>query len=338
MRELNILFLGAGRRKSLMRRFLKASEREHVKLNLFSYEASNDVPVADIATIIRGRMWEDVDIESDILEAVRCHKIGVVIPCMDGAVELLAGMAGALSMEQCWACVSPQCVVVGIRDKDTSATWMEKMCGVLVPPHTYLQPPTPLRYPVIIKPRRGWGGRGQHVVYSDDHFKAVASNLDMNRFVVQQFIEGDEFSIDCYVARDGRVLGVVPRRRLAVSGGEVIKSVTVRDKALISECEAILRAAKFTGPITIQCIRSNHDARDYFTEINPRFGGGVILSMEAGANYARLVIREALGQYVGPVRWIDGVLMTRSFEETFFDASPRPASRPVEEYKLRKRP
>jgi hypothetical protein len=41
--------------------------------------------------------------------------------------------------------------------------------------------------------------------------------------------------------------------------------------------------------------------------------------MEAGADYAKLLIREALGKPVEKVNWRDKLLMTRSYQETFHE-------------------
>ncbi len=83
----------------------------------------------------------------------------------------------------------------------------------------------------------------------------------------------------------------------------------------------MLHTRGFLGPITLQAIEGAGDP--WFIEINPRFGGGVILSIEAGADYPRLLIREALGRPVEPVEWREGVLMTRAFREVFHEESDR---------------
>jgi carbamoylphosphate synthase large subunit len=79
----------------------------------------------------------------------------------------------------------------------------------------------------------------------------------------------------------------------------------------------ILAAGGFEGPITFQAIE--RDGRCWFIEGNLRFGGGVIVSIEAGADFAWLLVREALGRSVEPVSWREGVLMTRAYREVFHE-------------------
>ena len=55
------------------------------------------------------------------------------------------------------------------------------------------------------------------------------------------------------------------------------------------------------GPLTVPCfVGEQADSAIHFTEINPRVGGGLLLSIAAGANYPKQIIRMALGQPIEP--------------------------------------
>jgi carbamoyl-phosphate synthase large subunit len=49
------------------------------------------------------------------------------------------------------------------------------------------------------------------------------------------------------------------------------------------------------GPLALQCFKGP-DGRVAFIEINPRFGGGFPLALEAGADYPRWLLEWALGR------------------------------------------
>ena len=51
--------------------------------------------------------------------------------------------------------------------------------------------------------------------------------------IIQEFLDGQEYTIDIFTDFSGRPLCAVPRERLEVRGGEVAKSLTVKDEALI---------------------------------------------------------------------------------------------------------
>ena len=63
------------------------------------------------------------------------------------------------------------------------------------------------------------------------------------------------------------------RKRLKVRGGEVERAVTIRDKKLEEVVELItkiLKLKEFSISIFIKM------GRYYFSEVNPRFGGGYL--------------------------------------------------------------
>jgi len=75
------------------------------------------------------------------------------------------------------------------------------------------------------------------------------------------------------------------------------------------------------GMITVQCFLTP-DNRIVFIEINPRFGGGVPLSIRAGADSPRWLLEMLMGRV--PVitmdGWTSGLMMLR-YDEGVFVAS-----------------
>ncbi|WP_313996891.1 ATP-grasp domain-containing protein [uncultured Paenibacillus sp.] len=166
----------------------------------------------------------------------------------------------------------------------------------------------------VVKPRSGMGSRDVHILNNGQD--ALAVSRDVPSSIIQQYIDGTEYTIDAFVDRHGTTRSIVPRERLEVRAGEVSKSVTNRDAAIMEAAQAVLRLLPFYGPITIQGIKETRSGKFYFTEINPRFGGGVPLSIEAGVSYANL-IRETGTKEKGLVPFRDGLLMLR-YEEAVF--------------------
>ena len=50
------------------------------------------------------------------------------------------------------------------------------------------------------------------------------------------------------------------------------------------------------GGITVQLIRNEEQKRNWYIEINPRFGGGAPLSIKAGADSAEALLKVLLGE------------------------------------------
>lgn len=309
--DLNVLFLGAGKRLSLLERIAAACRSEGVTPHLFGYEDSRFVPIAQLATIIIGKRWNSPDFKPHLLNAITENRIQVIVPCMDGATVQLSAMAGDVTAMGCWPVASEANLCRILEDKQQAEQWF--VCQGVKTPVGGLA----ASFPWMVKRRHGFGSRGQFKVENQELWAQLQGQLDMEEYLIQPFIEGPEYTVDAYVGRDGQILGCVTRRRLHVVDGEVVQSVTQREEKLIDQATRILKSGGFCGPITLQAIEQGGEF--WFLEINPRFGGGVILSMEAGADYARLLVREALGRPVTAPSWREKVLMTRAYREVFHE-------------------
>ena len=85
-------------------------------------------------------------------------------------------------------------------------------------------------------------------------------------------------------------------------------------------CQKLIQILK-AGPgiITIQCfLTPNNQVK--IIEINPRFGGGVPLSIKAGANFPKWILQLWLGQnpQINPTRFREGLMMLRYDEAVWF--------------------
>ena len=85
---------------------------------------------------------------------------------------------------------------------------------------------------------------------------------------------------------------------MEVRSGEVVKSRTVKDQSIIDETIKVIEALNklkdekgngAIGPLTIQFFKTDKN-KIYLLEINPRFGGGVPLSLECGADYGNAML------------------------------------------------
>lgn len=126
----------------------------------------------------------------------------------------------------------------------------------------------------------------------------MAYTSQLNDYVVQPFISGEEYTVDIFCDFGGDPITIVPRHRITVRAGKVLKTRVDLDSQIIKECERLLSAFKPCGPMITQLIRQSSTGKNYFIEINPRFGGGAPLSMKAGVNSAEAILRLLLGEPV----------------------------------------
>jgi len=170
------------------------------------------------------------------------------------------------------------------------------------------------RFPCIVKPRFGRGGRD--IFKAEDRPQLAFYLQKVDQPVIQEFVEGEEYTVDVFSDLAGTPLSIVPRVRLQVESGISVKGVTVYDEAIINYCNQIARKLKLIGPSCIQCIKI--ERRVAFTEINPRFGGGSALSIKADptivANLIRITKRETP---VPSDHFTKGLVMLRYYDEVF---------------------
>ena len=117
-------------------------------------------------------------------------------------------------------------------------------------------------------------------------------------YIIQPYISGTEYTVDAFCDFDGNPIFVTPRIRLAVRAGEVLKTKIDQDEKIIAEMQRLLEKYKPCGAITVQLIRDDKTGEDFYIEINPRFGGGVPLSMKAGADSAEMMLRLIKGEKI----------------------------------------
>lgn len=172
-----------------------------------------------------------------------------------------------------------------------------------------------LRGPVVAKPRSGSSSIGVMPAASTNDLRLDRLTSD---YIIQEQATGVEVTVDFAVAKNGKFLGAVPRRRIEARAGEVSKGVTVR----IPELEDLVRqvAESLEGAYGILNIQVfiNPLTRDVkIIELNARVGGGYPLSHQAGADLFSALAADD-GRVVGA--WKPGMVMLRYDDAVFFQS------------------
>lgn len=181
------------------------------------------------------------------------------------------------------------------------------------------------KFPLIIKPKNGMGSNQVFKINSIRELMFFKDYVDEG--IIQKFIYGQEFTVDVLCDFFGNYIYVVPRKRLEVRSGEVVKSCTVKDENIIKETIKVINKfneiknddnVSLMGPLTIQFFKDNQN-NIYLLEINPRLGGGVPLSFAAGANYAKALEDMVKGKILGYEKEFREITMLRYDEAVFLE-------------------
>lgn len=308
------MMLGGAKRVSLARMLKQAGERRGMDVVIFSYELSREVPIAEVATVIVGRRWRDPDLMNHLHEVIKENNIDIILPFVDPAVEVAARFCNAEN--GCWTPMTDPAKARMLFDKIEADAVFRSM-GFPLPALADGADK------VIAKPRCGSASQGIKV-FDRARYEAFRATGEAAEYLCQEFIERhEEVSVDCYVSTVGEFVCAVPRRRLAVSGGEVTDTVTIDDARICSLSEKILRELDLRGPSTLQFIcRKSADGvvgEPLLMEINPRLGGGVVCSVHAGADIPAFILADWQGEAVGRCdTWRPGVRISRYMQEVVF--------------------
>jgi carbamoyl-phosphate synthase large subunit len=182
-------------------------------------------------------------------------------------------------------------------------------------PFTTLNPQEIDTYPIIAKPRYGKGSRDVIQVNDQKELQYVSSKY--TSMIYQEYLPGDEYTIDVMSDLEGNPIVSVPRVRLQTKSGISTKGKIILDKYLIEESMEIVRKLKIIGP---SCIQMKKDKIGDFklVEINPRLGGGTIFTTLAGANFPKMIIDLVEGKTLQAPK-ISEVTVLRYFEEIVLD-------------------
>lgn len=312
-KEINILFLGGAKRVSLARKVIAAGEKLGVRVNIFSYELSPEVPVAAVGKVITGLKWSDPGLMEHLETVVGQYGIDIMLPFVDPAIEVASLYADTYG--DVWAPVVDPALADALFDKAESAKLFASK-GIAIP-RTYTggRP----RFPLIAKPRRGSASKGLMIINDVAEFRRV---VRMNDYMMESYIPNRrEYTVDAYISKHGEILCVSPRLRIEVLGGEVTRSATVDYPELKEMAIKAIGELGLRGPVTLQYMLDTDDGSLMLMEINPRLGGGVVCSIHAGADIPRLLLEDFLDMEPTPVPEIKpGVLICRYFDETVFNA------------------
>jgi len=255
------------------------------------------------------------------------HDVGAVVPLTDLDIEVLAHARADSVLP---ALVPDAEIARRTFDKYETHVLLTSL-GLPSPP-TVLPGEPVGRYPVMVKPRWGSGARSIHPARTAEEAEFFCRYVD-EPVMVQQLMDGPEFSVDCLSDEAGRCLNAIPRSMLESRGGESIKGTVLDDPELVDLGRRVVEALGVRGPCTVQAFRDRETGLG-ITDVNTRFGGAFPAPVYAalpGRSYPELIARMASGERVEPHvgRYVAGRTFTRYFWQLELDEALEPTGRDI---------
>lgn len=306
---IHILFTGVGRRIELLQAFRNAALVLNRDLKIYGADMTETAPALAYCDYIRRVVnMKDPRYIQNLLDICVADKINLIIPTIDTDLLILSDNKKQFEVIGTKVMISAPDMIRICRDKNKISQFFVD-CGLHAPITVNNWKEYKSGYPAFIKPKDGSSSINAFKVEDKDELEVYAGQV--GDYIIQPFVSGREYTVDIFCDWDGEPISIVPRERLQVRAGEVLKTRIVIDEQIIEESRKICDAFKPCGPMTVQLIR---DAKgvDWFIEINPRFGGGAPLSMKAGTRSAEIILKLLNGEKIDFITDIaDGAIYSR---------------------------
>lgn len=293
MNNINILILSAGRRVELVKCFKEAAKIININSNIITADISNNAPAIYFGdrNYIIPRIGQIRYID-EIISICKKEQIKLIVPTIDTELMILATNKDLIQSETgAKVLISDKRVIEICRDKRSTNKFFEDN-GFGVPREINDIEKNKYNFPLFIKPFDGSSSINAFKVNNKKELEFFSEYI--KNPIIQECVEGTEYTIDAFIDFNGQPITIVPRERIATRSGEISKGKIVKDRELINEVKKVIEVLNPIGHITFQCMKTKDGIK--FIEINPRFGGGAPMSIKAGANSPLNLYKLLLGK------------------------------------------
>lgn len=171
------------------------------------------------------------------------------------------------------------------------------------------------QFPVVLKPQRG-GARARNTFFARNakEFDIFRSLVDVENCVVQEYIEGDEYTCGS-ITLDGKCHGVIVMRRI-LRDGDTYKAFVERNPRIETFVRDVVELLQPFGACNIQLRLRN--GKPYLFEINARCSGTTAARALAGFNEPKM-IADYLLHGIEPSYTIREISILRYWKELVVD-------------------
>ncbi|WP_213135250.1 ATP-grasp domain-containing protein [Citrobacter sp. FP75] len=170
------------------------------------------------------------------------------------------------------------------------------------------------QWPVFVKPDRGQGAQG--AVRVDTPAMLTSLQAERDNLIVCEYLNGDEFTVDCFSDRARGLLFCQPRVRSRIRAGIAMTSTLVSLPEVETYARAISQQLQLYGAWFFQLKRSTSGVLTLL-EVAPRIAGTMALNRVAGINFSMLTIYESMRTDINILPTYKDIQITRSLSNKY---------------------
>lgn len=245
------------------------------------------------------------DTESLYIGLAKSGKYDFMLPLFDNTSRTLAHCKEELS-KYLYVCVNDSDTF----DKANDKTTVMKVCmdNGIPCPYTLFNvdsvksvAESGLSFPIIIKPRQSYGGRGFHAFDTMEELSEYVekNGIDLSAYVVQERIPKNRRDLSCnvYIDRDGEVKSIFSyecRHMYPEVGGTSTLNALVDRPDVTESCTRLVKLMGVRGIVGVDVMIDPRDDVGKLIEINVRPAHGIALGFESGFDLCRQMIEDYL--------------------------------------------
>lgn len=234
------------------------------------------------------------------------QKVSVIIPTKDTELSKFSRCIQTLNNKNIKIPLAAADTIEILEDKLKFYYKMNRCCKV---PLTYTAKDIKLKdiaFPCIVKERGvGVETSGFHVCDGRKELNIILNKLKDP--IIQEKINGTEYTVDALFNMDGFPVGIIPRVRLKTREYVSDVGVVVKDEELVKQCKRVAKFLNFTGIANFQWIKDEKGVY-YLIEINPRVSGGLQITLAACPQFIPSLIKLSFGMKIKPLNYRSPVL------------------------------
>lgn len=161
------------------------------------------------------------------------------------------------------------------------------------------------QYPLVIKPRTGFGAKGFNVAQNREelieHFALTEQKFGPS--LIQEYIPqtGAQYQVELLIDKHGDCKAFVLMDKVRwypIVGGSSTMNVTLHDDAIKENCLRLMKAIGWRGYASLDVIRDPRTGEAKIMEINPRMNGTAKICYFCGVDLAEIILQDAYDQKV----------------------------------------
>lgn len=226
---MKILFTSSGRRVALIKKFKEVLKQEGIQGEIFTADLKETAPTIYFSDkhFVVPRVNEEGYI-NELLKICRSEMIKLIIPLIDTELILLANNAKVF--ESIGVKILVSSLELNKIANNKKYTYNFFVSNNIPTPRVFSDEEIERKeyqFPLLIKPYDGSSSKGVTKIMNEkelEFFKEYIPNA-----MIQEYVSGEEYTIDVMVDFNGNIKTIVPRLRIETRAGEVSKGMTKKD-------------------------------------------------------------------------------------------------------------